>query len=503
LTEKSSSYHQILRSSMVIGGSSALGLVMGLVRNKAVALMLGPTGFGLMGLYTAISDVTRSAAGMGVNQSGVRQIAESAAKGGMERAAVTAYVLRRTSIVLGILGAIVLFLFAEQVSTLSFGDGQRANAVRLLSGVVLLRLISDGQGALLQGLRRIGDLAKVNILGNLYGTVALVAIVYVAGEKGIVPSLLVAAVLGTATAAWYVRRLGIHPSKTPMRAVSVEAAELLRLGMAFMVSAFATMGAAYAVRAIVSGAGGLHAAGLYQAAWALSGMYTGFILQAMGTDFYPRLVAGIGDTELRNRLTNEQMAASMVLAGPGIIATLALAPFALSLLYSGEFHDAAPTLRWICLGMALRVVTWPPGFLIVSMNERWFFMGTEIAWAVMNVGLTWLLVSLMGLEGAGVAFAASYLSHGVVVYTIVRKRYGFKLERSAVSAATIFISSIALVLLGFYFLREPIATAFAVLVALVVSLLSLRALVTMIPRERIPSSVARCLRLFGLQGAGP
>jgi len=487
---------------MVIGGASALGQVLGLVRNKAVAMMLGPAGIGLMGLYTAITDVARSFADMGVNQSGVRQIAESSAKGGLERAAVTAYVLRRTSVVLGVIGAAALLLFAEEVSKLTFGDEGRATAVRLLGGVVLLRLVTDGQSAVLQGLRRVGDLARVGVLGNLFGTIALIAIVYVAGERGLVPALLVAGVLAVLTAVWYVRKLELPPAKVPAKAVSSEASELLKLGLAFMVSACSMMAAAYAVRAIVSTQGGLHDAGLYQAAWALGGLYTTFILQAMGTDFYPRLVGAMGDVPLRNRLTNEQMMASMVLAGPGIIATLALAPFVLSLLYSSEFQEAAPLLRWICLGMALRVVTWPPGFLIVSKNERLVFMGTEIAWAVVNIGLTWLLVSLIGLEGAGVAFVASYVTHGVVVYTIVHKRYGFSLQRNTASAIAIFICSIAVVLAGFYMLSEMVATIFAVLVAAILSIGSLRALVTMLPAERVPASVTRCLHRLGLAESG-
>ncbi len=496
MAEKSSSYQQILRSSILVGGASAINLFFGLIRNKAIAAMLGPAGIGLMGLYTAIWDVTRSFAGMGVNQSGVRQIADSVANGGMERAAATAYVLRRTSVVLGTLGAAGLLLFAEQVSTLSFGTPDRANAVRLLSAAVLFRLISDGQSALLQGLRRIADLAKAGVLGGLYGTVAAIAIVYAVGERGIVPALVVAGALSAMTVAWYVHRLQIASTKVPLRAVYAEAAKLLKLGFAFMVSAFVMMGAAYAVRAIISSSSGMHSAGLYQAAWTLGGLYTGFILQAMGTDFYPRLVGAIEDLELRNRLTNEQMAASLMLAGPGIIATLALAPLALSLLYSGEFHDAAGTLRWICVGMALRVVTWPPGFLIVSKNERWVFMGTEIAWALVNVGLTFYLVRKIGMEGAGIAFAASYVIHGIVVYTIVSKRYGFRMERNTFLATILFLASTAAVLYGFQVLNEPVATTVAIAVTLLVSVVSLRALITMVPRERIPPIVARFLHLL-------
>ena len=70
--------------------------------------------------------------------------------------------------------------------------------------------------------------------------------------------------------------------------VRQEAASLLKLGFAFMASGFLTMGAAYAVRIMVLRMVGLEAAGYYQSAWTLGGLYVGFILQAMGADFYPR-----------------------------------------------------------------------------------------------------------------------------------------------------------------------------------------------------------------------
>src|SRR5262245_23897861 len=58
-------YGQILKSSVLIGGSSVLNIGIGIVRTKAMAVLLGPAGFGLMGLYGSIADLAVSIAGMG------------------------------------------------------------------------------------------------------------------------------------------------------------------------------------------------------------------------------------------------------------------------------------------------------------------------------------------------------------------------------------------------------------------------------------------------------
>ena len=420
------SHHEILVSSVLIGGSSLLALLIGLVRTKAMAMLLGPAGFGLFGMYLAIADLTRSTAEMGINSSGVRQIAASVGTGDAARVALTAIVLRRVSIVLGLFGAALLAMVAVPVSTFTFGTEERAAAVAVLGLAVLFRLVADGQGALLQGMRRIADLAKIAVVGPLLGTAAGVAIVYVLGEEGVALAIVVTAGLGLAVSWWYVRQVPVARPVLLRSEVVHEAGALLKLGFAFMTSGMLMMGAAYAVRTIVLRIEGLEAAGLYHAAWTLGGLYVGIVLQAMGTDFYPRLVGTIADDGESNRLVNEQARISLLLAGPGVIATLAFAPLALWLLYSPGFVAATEVLRWICLGIALRVVAWPIGYIIVARNARALFIATELFWAILNVGLTLVLVRSLGLEGAGVAFFLSYVAHGIVVYAIVRRLTGFR-----------------------------------------------------------------------------
>ena len=157
-------YGQILKSSALVGGSSVLNIAIGIVRTKVMAVLLGPAGFGLFGLYGSITTLAQTLAGMGINSSGVRQIAESVGSDNVDRVAQTAVVLRRISVLLGLLGATLLIVFSRQISKITFGSTQHAAAVSLLSLAVLFQLISAGQGALLQGMRRITDLAKMNVI---------------------------------------------------------------------------------------------------------------------------------------------------------------------------------------------------------------------------------------------------------------------------------------------------------------------------------------------------
>src|SRR5580704_10788891 len=503
-THENHSYGQILTSSALVGGSSALNIVIGIVRTKAMAILLGPAGFGLFGLYGSIVNLTQSICGMGINSSGVRQIAEAVGTADSERIALTTTVLRRTSILLGTLGVLSLVAFSRQVSTLTFGNSQHAGAVSLLSLAVFFQLVSAGQGALIQGMRRIVDLAKMGVLGALFGTLISIPLVYFFREKGVVPSLVAVALMSLVFSWWYSRSVRLQiPSMTTSQ-VWEEAAALLKLGLAFMASGFMTMGIAYAVRIILLREVSSGAVGFYQSAWTLGGRYVGFILTAMGADFYPRLTAHAANDAVCNRLVNEQTRVGLLLACPGLIATLTFAPLVISLLYSAKFAMAVGVLRWICLGAILQVITWPMSFIIVAKGRQGIFFGTEFAWALVSLGLAWVCVKSLGLNGAGIAFFGSYAFYGFLLYPIVRQLSGFRWSTANKRTGLISLSLIMIVFLGFYALPPILARCLGVIAATLSGAYSIRVLSKFVPWDQIPRPVRRLLIRFSVipKGSG-
>lgn len=486
-----SGYKQIFRSSALIGGSSLATVLIGLVRMKSMALLLGPAGVGLMGAFMAVADLTRSVAGMGVNRSGVRQIAAAVGSGDQHRIAVTVAVLRRAAVVLGLAGALVLLIFAAPISKLTFGSDKHTAGTMLLSVAVFFSLVAESQAALLQGVRRIGALAKIGVIGAVVSTAVSVPIVYWLGQDGIVLALGVIAALGALASWYYSRKVEVQTASMTGREWLSGSASLLKLGVAFMASAMMMMSAAYAVRLFVLDRTGLDGAGYFQAAWTLGGLYVGFVLQAMGTDFYPRLVAHCDDHEEANRIVNEQTEISLLLAGPGVIGTIVLAPILTTALYTAEFAQAAEVLRWICVGMALRVITWPMGYIIVAKNKQTVFIAAEAAWMAANIGLSWLLIKHLGLAGAGLAFAASYVFHAFLIYPIARFLTGFRWTAPCKRSAAIFLAMISVVMCGSQLLQSTWALLLGIAVLAGSVFFSLRTITTLLGSESMPKVVIR------------
>ena len=496
--EGKGSYGQILKSSAFIGGAQVANIAIGIVRTKAMALLLGPSGFGLFGLYGSIANLAQSVAGMGVNSSGVRQIAEAVGSGDRNRIAQTAAVLKRTSILLGLLGAVLLVVFSRRISALTFGSADRAGAVSLLSMAVLFTLVAGGQGALIQGMRRIGDLAKMNVLGALFGVCTSIPLVYFFREKGVVPSLVSVAAMTILASWWYSRKIQVQPSPVSFSQIRHETSALLKLGSAFMASSLMTIGVAYFVRIIVLRKIGFEATGLYQSAWTLGGLYVGFILQAMGADFYPRLTASIHDNTKCNRLVNEQTLIGMLLAGPGVLATLTFAPLVITLFYSAKFGAAVEVLRWICLGAMLQVITWPMGFIVVAKGRQGLFFLSELAWTIVAVGLAALCVRRYDLKGAGIAFFGSYVFHGFLTYPVARMLSGFRWSARNWRTGSFFSVLITVVFCSFYKLPFVAAVAVGGLSLVVSCVYSIRLLFKLVSVAHLPISIQRLMAGFGL-----
>lgn len=484
-------YTQILKSTALIGGSSLITVGFSIIRNKAIAVILGPEGVGLMAIYTSIADIAQAVAGLGVQSSGVRQIAEAVGTGDAEKIAKTAFILQRISFVLGIAGTLLLAALAFPVAQLTFGDHQHAISVALLSAAIFFRLASAGQTAMIQGMREISMLARINLLTAFFATVVTIPLVYVFGFDGIAPSLVAIAAVGLALSWWYSRKMPQSGANLSAPQFRQELGALLKLGLVFMASGLLTLASAYAVRLIVLQHGGIIEAGLYQAAWALGSLYAGFILQAMGTDFYPRLTAIVGDHAACNRLVNEQARVSILLAGPGVLATLTFAPVVMRLFYSPEFYGAADLLRWICLGMLLRIIAWPMGFIVLAKNEQAVFFWTEVAATVVHVGLAWLLVSKIGLVGSAAAFFGLYVWHSMLIYFFARKLTGFRWSSDNLRIGLIFLVSSALIFSATLLLPFWQATALGSLAVLLSGLYSLKMLIGLVPPEMLPRPIRK------------
>jgi antigen flippase len=423
-------YQRIAKTTTLMGGSSVISILLGIVRSKALAVLLGPSGIGLMSIYSSVMATTVTVAGMGLSKSGVRQISEARSATDQQAIASVRVALRWATFFLAGIGALVLFLFRVPIAEYLFGNAEQAWAIALLGIGAFVSIVSGSQMALLQGLRKIGDLARINVWGSVIGTIAAIGLVFWRGEQAVAP-LLVLVALTTFVFSWhYSRKVPMLYDSFSMEKVAWQIRQLLKLGLVFMSTAFMVVGTQFAVRLILQQSLGLEAVGYFQAAWAVSMLYVNFILQAMSTDYYPHLTSLIENQNASNQLVNEQAEFALLLAAPIVIGMVTFAPLVLWVLYSPAFAVANNILQWQTAGVLLKVATWPIGYIVLAKGMGKTFFSIELGWNLLYLLLVWIGVRLFGLTATGIGFFATYFVIFIVTYIIVVRvnRFTYQLE---------------------------------------------------------------------------
>jgi PST family polysaccharide transporter len=232
--------------------------------------------------------------------------------------------------------------------------------------------------------------------------------------------------------------------------------------------------------------------GIYNAAWALSAQFAGFILGAMYNDYFPRLSAAKNDHVSLNAMVNEQTEIGLLMALPGLMATLAFAPWLVQLLYSQDFSRAADLLPWLVLGVFGRIVGWPLGYVMLVTGSTLTYALFELFQGILHVALVYVAARNGSLEGVAVAFAFLQAIFIVAIYIIARRLTDFSWSSNC---RQLFGTSLILLLATFPVVRF-LPTLYAILLTAgltcITSIICLRAITWRLgPGHRITRIASR------------
>ncbi|MCK9506403.1 MAG: polysaccharide biosynthesis C-terminal domain-containing protein, partial [Porticoccaceae bacterium] len=305
----------------------------------------------------------------------------------------------------------------------------------------------------------------------------------------ILPVLLATAAITLGSSWWYSRRIRLPAVTLGWRETLATGRRLATLGSAFMWSGVMMAALDIFTRTLITRQEGVEAAGFYQAAWALSGLFAGFILSAMGTDFYPRLTGVIHDHQKATELVNQQTEIGILLALPGLLATLALSPWLLHLFYSEAFQPGADLLPWFVLGIFGRIISWPLGFIQLALGASRAFAITETVFVIVHLGLVAWLVPLYGAVGAAYGFAIAYGIYAVMMTVVARWLIRYSPSNPvnrqlAISAIFVALSFVGLLAVGGLW-----GSFMAGVIAVVAGALSIRGIVARASGQSVISAI--------------
>lgn len=497
--QANNSYSSILRSTSLIGGSQFFTIIIQMVRTKCVAILLGPAGVGLAGLFGASVQLLSVVAGLGIRTSGVKHVAQAHASNDRQEIAKTVITLRRLCWGTSLAGAALTCLLATSLSNWTFGTDEYESHIAFLGIMVLLNQLIVGQNVILQGTRRIKELAIQSVVGMSLATLSALTLYWALGIDGIIPAMIAGAAIRLTVAWHFARRIKLEAIEVSMKESVSEGKGFILLGAAFMYSGLLESGVLWGTRAIIQHKFDLAAVGVYTAAWGLSGQFAKFILKAMGSDFLPRLSGQTDNPKEMTRLINEQIEVGTLLAMPGLILTLVLAPWLILAFLSSQFTLSTELLPWFVVGIFIRVISWPVGFTQVAMGAGRIYVCTQTLAHGLHIGLMILLIDRFGLPGCAMAFATMYL----IMFGVIRcvASHLIRFQWSSESLRVILGSAATVV--ATFLIEQFAPSGMALAIGMTIFLLTTAFCVRSLSR-RLPSShrLNRLLGRLNLSAAG-
>lgn len=427
--ENKDSYSHILKYTGLFGGVQGLNILVSIVRNKLVAMILGPEGMGLISLFNSTIRLVSDSTNLGIPMSAVREISEAYEHDDTPRIRHIAKLIRSWAMLTAIVGMLLCVLLSPLLNKWTFSWGDHTLHFVLLSPVIALTAVCGGELAILKGMRQLRHLAAISVYNVLGALIVSVPLYFFYGESAIVPSLVLIALLQLIVTIVYSYRL-IPLSLSFSRLLLSEGMGMVRIGIAFVLAGILGSGAEFLIRSYLNSTGSLEAVGLYNAGYMMTMTYAGMVFSAMETDYFPRL-SGYKDSPAEMCLTvNNQIEVSLLLVAPLLIFFMVFLPILLPALYSGKFMPVLGMMKITILAMYFRSISLPIEYIPLAKGDSRSYLFLEAIYDVLVVLLVCTGYHLLSLAGTGIALTlASMVNLGVVLWYTYYK-YGYQLSRT-------------------------------------------------------------------------
>lgn len=437
MSEHQSSYRQIMKATSLFGGVQVFNIFISIIKSKFVAVLLGPAGMGIVGLFTSTTGLISGLTNFGLGTSAIKDIAAANGTDNQARIATVVIAFRRWVWITGTLGTLITLLLSPWLSEWTFGNRDYTLAFVWLSITLLFSQLSTGQLVILQGMRKLQYLAKANITGSTLGLFITVPLYYWYGIDAIVPVIIVSSIVSLLLSWHFANKVKIEHIKVSRVRTIAEGKNMLFMGFMISLSGLIGLATSYIVRIYISNHGGIADVGLYAAGFAIINTYTSLVFNAMGTDYYPRLSAVAHSNELSKQAINQQTEIALLILAPVVMVFLVFIQWAVILLYSYKFVSVDTMIHWAALGLFFKVISWSLGFFLLAKGAGKLYFWNAIFFEAFFLMINIFGYKLGGLAGLGISYMLGYLVNSIQGFVLFKIIYNFSFNIAVIQIFSI------------------------------------------------------------------
>lgn len=430
IEKQKNNYTHILKYTFLFGGVEGFVMLVGLIRNKLVAVILGPEGMGLMSLFNSTARLMSNSTNFGLGTSTVRNLSDSYERADDGEIGHLIAVIRSWSLFTSLFGMLLCVVLSPVLDKWVFGGGRTLHLV-FLSVIVAMTAITGGELAILKATRRLSALAKISVYQVIGSLLISIPLYYIWKAAAILPSLIIIACIQMLLTIGYSHRS--YPLRFSLNRVLLsDGFSMIRLGSAFMLAAILGSGAELAIRSYLNGAASVETVGLYNAGYMLTMTYAGMVFSAMETDYFPRLSAVRQIGKPLSEVVNKQIEVSLLLISPMLVFFLISVPLLLPLLYSHRFLPLQGMVQVVVFAMYFRAVSLPIAYIPLAKGNAKLYLFFESFYDILLVVLAILGYNRFELLGTGLAITFTTVMHLCLSCYYMNRVYRYWLSRQVI-----------------------------------------------------------------------
>jgi polysaccharide transporter, PST family len=394
-----------LRSAFGWGtAQAAVRLVLGFVSIKVTAVYLGPAGIALVGQVGNFLTLVQGTLGNAIQTAVTKMTAEEE---GVEHAPLWGTAIRLAMGLALVVGALVILLQRPLTAWL-FGREDLWPVVVLVGLILPFTMLQLVLSGILTGLKEFRLTSFTNMGSTVLGAAIFISLSYAFGLMG--------GLLGTVLAVG----CGLLVILLVMRSAKVFQVsgcfahwrpELLPAIMSFypmlLVHSAAEPLTLLLVRDALIGAAGADEAGLWQATLRLSNMYTLVLVTTLSMYSLATLSAINDPQQFRRVMFGMALKMGAATAAAAFVIFLCR-DLILRAVFTAQFLPVRELIGVQVLGDVFHMTAWSLHSALMAQNRAKTYMAVEVGVAVVQIGVSWLLLPSMGVAAAPAGYAVTW-----------------------------------------------------------------------------------------------
>lgn len=404
---------------------------------KVIAVLLGPSGVGIFSIIRQ-SILTFAFIGQGGQTALVQGVAD---KKDLERDIYLKSILF-VFLFGSFITVLVLELLSPQIAKLLFGEKSSEFEV-VVRWIALPVFLSNAYIYLKSVLSGFGAVTKIAVI-EVIGPVVMLCLIYpvsilVGGGKAVA----LVWMISSSQFAMICFYLYIVYSERWFKKIHIFDGFRINIDsfnyfakMSFVIMATSLVGtfSIFLLRVLIVRKSGMESAGIFDAAWALSGNYVMVILSSFSIYFMPTLTK-IKGVEEKGEFILKVTRVTIWVMVPLILSVILLKPFLIKLLYSDKFFGSLQLIRWLVIADYLKITVWILGTALLAKKHLKVYFWTELLWYSGLVLISWLTSNFIDLlQAIGIAMIAVYSCLVIYLYTYIQKIYQINLKLKIVAS---------------------------------------------------------------------